>query len=141
MANPELEPGALLKGQPLAVTRKQRRADAKKRLDDAYADVDRRDAGYCWVTGAYTVPGAVSSEQRREHHHLRGRNVMPEWVFQPDRIITVRADVHQLITAGWLDVEGDDARQPIFFHWNSAFVKPGKAPFHLAGKRAQPEID
>ncbi len=123
------------KPEPRAVTKHAKRKAASQALLDAYADVDARDAGYCWVTGRYTVPGAVDARQRREHHHLKGRNVKPEWIHRPERIITVAADVHSLITAEAITVEGADARKLIFFHWNDRIVKPDKRPFRITGRR------
>ena len=127
------------KGLPSVLTKHAKRKAASQALEDAYADVDARDAGYCWVTGRYTQPGAVDQRRRREHHHLKGRNVKPEWVTQPDRIITVAADVHALITAEAITVEGCDARKPIFFHWNQRIVKPGREPFRINTKRPEAE--
>lgn len=126
------------KPAPRALTKHAKRKEADQALREAYADVDARDAGYCWVTGRYTSPGAVDARQRREHHHLKGRNVKPEWVTDPRRIITVAADVHQLITCEAITVEGTDARKPMFFHWNPRIVKPGKEPFHIKARRAIP---
>jgi hypothetical protein len=98
------------------IDRHQRKADRKKRLNDAYEAVDKRDEGVCWVTGRKTHPSG-GPETARDHHHLAGRNVRPEWKFEPDRIITVCREAHRLITDGIIEVEGDDARLPIFFHW------------------------
>jgi len=122
------------KGTPRAVTKHRKRVEADAELQQAYADVDVRDAGYCWITGRYTVPGAVDPRQRREHHHLKGRNVKPEWVTKPERIITVCAEAHSLITQGWIVVEGTDARKPIFFHY-AAHVKPSMRPFVIRSRR------
>lgn len=119
---------------PRAVSKHAKRRAADQALEEAYADVDARDAGYCWVTGRYTRPGAVDARVRREHHHLKGRRVKPEWVTRPERIITVCAEAHELITLGWIVVEGCDARKPIFCHW-AAHVKPDKRPFQITGRR------
>ncbi len=119
---------------PRAIARSKRRAADAAALAEAYADVDRRDAGYCWVTGRYTQSGAVDARVRREHHHLKGRRVRPEWVTRPERIITVCAEVHQLIGLGWIIVEGADARKPIFFHW-ADFVKREQKTFAIKTKR------
>jgi hypothetical protein len=108
--------------------RRQRRLAREQRLDDAYAKVDTRDKGVSWVTGRATVKGSPDARNRRERHHLRGRRVMPEWKYDPDHIITVTAEEHALITNGKLDVEGDDATKPIFFHWNCA---PTYRPFEI----------
>ena len=117
---------------PQAVVRRARRAADAKRLADCYADVDVRDAGICWATGRFTVAGAVDARQRREHHHLKGRRVRPDWIFRPERVITLCAEAHQLVTAGWLVIEGCDARRAIFCHW-APHVKV--KPFELRAKR------
>jgi len=119
---------------PRAITRGKKRAADAKALEDAYADVDRRDGGYCWVTGRYTQSRAADPRVRREHHHLKGRRVRPEWVTKPERIVTVCAEAHQLIGLGWIVVEGCDARKPIFFHW-ADFVKPQQKTFQIQAQR------
>ena len=124
---------------PQAVTKHRKRVEADAALAQAYADVDARDAGYCLVTGRYTVPGAVDPRQRREHHHLKGRNVKPEWVTRPERIITVCREAHDLITQGWIVIEGTDARKQLFAHW-AEHVKPSMRPFVIkARRRGEPE--
>jgi hypothetical protein len=80
----------------------------------------------------------VDARVRREHHHLAGRNVAPEWVTDPHRIITVCSEAHQLITAGWIDVEGDDARGTIRFHWAS-HVQAKDKPFQIRSRRLSQE--
>lgn len=120
---------------PASVQRHQRRKAASQALQDAYSDVDVRDAGYCWVTGRYTQSGAPDARVRREHHHLKGRNVKPEWVTEPNRIVTVAAEAHQLITQGWILVEGVDARKAIRFHWRED-LKAHQKPFHIKGRRS-----
>lgn len=122
---------------PRAVEKAQKRAADEKALAEAYADVDIRDGGRCWVTGRYTSPGAVDRRVRREHHHLKGRNVKPEWVTKPERMITVCAEAHQLITDGWIEVEGADARKPICFHWREG-LKATQKPFRIKGRRTRP---
>jgi len=112
----------------------QRKTDEKALLD-AYAEVDLRDASICWVTGRFTKPGAPDGRVRREHHHLKGRNVRTEWVTVPKRIITVCAEAHQLIEGGFIQVEGADATRPIFFHWNESMMRGRKKPFVIIGKR------
>ncbi len=123
------------KPEPRAASKHRKRRDADAALVEAYADVDVRDAGYCWVSGRYTSSGAVDARVRREHHHLKGRNVKPEWVTRPERIITVCAEAHQLITNGWIVVEGCDARKTLFFHW-AAHVKPSQRTFVIKGRRS-----
>jgi hypothetical protein len=104
---------------PVKVERHNKRAAKKLALEDAYAIVDKRDGNTCWVTSVYLEPAAVDPKFRREHHHLKGRRVEPSWVTKPERIILVSALAHDLITKGWIAVEGVDARKPIFFTWTA----------------------
>lgn len=109
----------LSKGEPRAIGKARRRAADDAALAEAYGDVDLRDGGYCWVTGRYTVSGSPDRRNRREHHHLQGRNVAPDRVVDPTNIITCAAEAHQLIESGHIVVEGIDTTKPIRFHWRS----------------------
>lgn len=120
--------------EPRAIGKAKKRTADKDKLDAAYAEVDLRDGGFCWVTGRYTVGGSPDSRNRREHHHLRGRNAAPELVYEPFNIITTCADAHDLITSGHLVVEGEDARKPIRFHWR-ADVPATSRIFHIKSRR------
>jgi hypothetical protein len=137
MANPDLAPGALLKAniEPGVVSRRKRRAQDAQALQEAYSDVDKREGGFCQVTGRYTLPGAPDARVRREHHHLKGRNVKPEWVTRPERIALVCAEAHALITAGWIAVEGTDARRVLRFHWTE--LVRGRRPFEIQSRRGK----
>lgn len=130
--NPDLKPGALQKGAPLCVTRRERRAEDAKALREAYADVDAREGGYCQVTGRYTVAGAPDARVRREHHHIKGRRVRPDWIDKPERIVLVCAEAHRLITIGWIAVEGTDARRQLRFHWTDVATSH---PFQIKSRR------
>lgn len=125
---------------PGVVARHVRRKEKADRLDEAYADVDLRDKGICWVTGRHTQKAAVSPSIRRERHHLKGRRVMPEWRERPERILTTCKEAHDLITAGWIVVEGADARKPIFFHY-AAHVKPHQKTVVIRRKNVRPEAE
>lgn len=102
---------------PVSVQRHDRKKARKLALEEAYEAVNKRDGNVCWVTGRRLDPSAPNAADRREHHHLKGRRVRPEWREKPERIILVSALAHDLITKGWIAVEGDDARKPIFFHY------------------------
>ena len=115
--------------------RHERRKSDEQALLDAYAEVDLRDASICAVTGRFTKAGAPDARVRREHHHLKGRNVRPEWVTVPKRIITVCKEAHDLITGGFIEVEGTDATKPIFFHWREDMMRGRLKPFRIVGKR------
>lgn len=120
---------------PGVVQRSDRKREKEKQLAEAYAVVDKRDQNRCRATGATLAPAAVDPKQRREHHHLRGRRVRPDWIYRPERICLVSAFVHDLITRGWIEVEGTDARKPLFFSWNDDIAK-GRRP--LVIKRHNP---
>jgi hypothetical protein len=117
------------------LARHERRTEDAQALADAYAEVDLRDQSICAVTGRFTKAGAPDARVRREHHHLKGRNVRPDWVNVPKRIITVCAEAHDLITGGFIQVEGRDATKPIFFHWSEEMMRGRKKPFAIVGKR------
>lgn len=123
---------AFPKPEPRAVTKHTKRKEADQALRDAYADVDARDAGFCWITGRYTQSGAVDARVRREHHHLIPRSRSKALRAMASNIITVCAEAHQLITAGHLVVEGADARRPLFFHWSPSVENP---PFRIKPKK------
>lgn len=120
---------------PSAVARRQRRKAAQDALDAAYAEVDLRDGGWCWVTGRYTQSGAPDARVRREHHHLKPRSTAPEAKADAHNIITVTSEAHSLITAGWIVVEGTDARKAIRFHWR-ADIKASQKPFVIKSRRS-----
>lgn len=113
--------------------RHERRLTEREKLDAVYAEVDGRDGSICWVTGRFTLASAPDARQRRQHHHLSGRNVRPDWVYQAKRIITVCQEAHDLIEGGFIDVQGRDATKPIFFHWNACMAKR-KKPFVIKSK-------
>lgn len=122
------------KGSGRLARHERRRAD-QEALAEAYAEVDLRDASICWVTGRFTKAGAPDARVRREHHHLKGRNVRPDWVNVPKRIITVCAEAHELIEGGFIQVEGTDATKPIFFFWNEQAMRGRLKPFRIIGRR------
>lgn len=122
---------ALPKPTPGVLARGWKRAEAATKLEKCYAKVDARDDSTCWVTGLKVTPFAQDHARRREHHHLAGRRVKPEWKFDVNRIITLSRYVHELVTKHILLVIGDDARRPIVFAWNPRMVKANAAPFHI----------
>lgn len=115
--------------------RHARRAEADKALADAYEVVNVREGNVCKVTGRFLQAGAVDARVRREHHHLEPRSLAPDRVADPSNIILVSAEVHDLITGRFIEVEGTDANKPIFFHWNEAAMKGRAKPFRIVSKR------
>lgn len=108
----------LSKGTPGPIARRKRRAAKDEKLEDAYAEVDARDGGFCVVTGWYTQPGAIDHRARREHHHIQPRSTYPERITDPTNIITTCALAHWLIENGRIVVEGITTRKPLRFHWH-----------------------
>jgi hypothetical protein len=102
---------------PGVVARHSKKKARDERLQEAYAAVDTRDQNRCRATGHLLHPGSVDPKFRREHHHLRGRRVRPDWREKPERICLVSKAVHDLINIGWIDCEGTDARKTLFFHY------------------------
>lgn len=117
------------------LARNERRAAEEKALNDAYELVNVRDGNQCRVTGRFVQAGAVDARVRREHHHLEPRSLSPLRVADPANIILVCAEAHDLITGRFIEVEGDDATKPVFFHWNEEAMKGRIKPFRIVGKR------
>lgn len=117
--------------------RRERDAVNEKRLQDAYAEVDQRHGPFCAVTGIMFRFDSPDPRTTRHHHHLKGRRVRPDWIYQAKRIIPVTAEVHDLIEGGFIVVEGDDATKPMFFHWDEEQLRlyKKKKPFRLVSKR------
>ncbi len=115
--------------------RKARKAEATAEMEQAYEQVNIRDGNQCRVTGRFLQAGAVDARVRREHHHLQPRSLAPSLVAEPRNIILVCAEVHALITGGFIEIEGKDATKPLFAHWNEAAMKGRIKPFRIVGKR------
>lgn len=110
-----------------------RAADAK--LLAAYRKVNAREDNKCQVTGVTLTPNSRNPKTLREHHHIKGRNLKPEWVTDPKRIILVSRHIHEFLTGNVLLVIGTDART-CRFSWNRNLVKPSKEPFRLRAEKA-----
>lgn len=115
--------------------RRERKAKEEAALAEAYEFVNVRDGNQCRVTGRFLQPGAVMASVRREHHHLEPRSTAPDRVCDPANIVLVAAEVHELITGGFIQVEGKNANKPVFFHWNEQAMKGRVKPFRIVGKR------
>ncbi len=119
------------KHTPAPVARHWRATANDAKLEHAYRAVELREDNHCQVTGVPLVPKSPNDKRRREHHHLTGRRVRPEWRHRPERILLVSADVHRLLESHALQPDGCDARKPIRFAWNRRIVPAGKEPFRL----------
>lgn len=126
---------AFPKPEPLALHRAKRKAARASALDEAYRAVDLRDGGVCRATGRTTRSGDPDARVRREHHHLAGRHVRPDWRHDTKRIVTLCAEAHQLVESYALLIEGANADGRLLFHWNRDIVPVGKEPFRLKSKR------
>lgn len=113
-------------------TRRKTKAEA---LAAAYEIVNQRDGNRSRVSGCTLLASSPDKHQRREHHHLAGRNVRPEWRDDPRRIILVSAFEHGLLESGALLYEGEDANKRIVFHWDYTRIKPGQEPLRILSKR------
>jgi hypothetical protein len=142
VANSDFAPGAFFKHKltPGVVERHTRKATKAKALRDAYAIVDKRDGNRCRCTGLPLDPGAKEPKHRREHHHLKGRNVAPEWREDPNRIVLVSKAVHDLINNGYIVVEGTDATKRLVFTY-AAHVPEKARIVKIASKRRSQRKD
>ena len=120
------------KGLPGIISRRVKVIEQERLLTAAYAAVNLRDQNRCAVTGVPLSAYSMQDKCRREHHHLVGRRIKPEWRTDPRRIILVSAYVHKLITANALVTDQFDAQKPIVWRWNYKIVKPGKEPFRVS---------
>jgi hypothetical protein len=80
-------------------TKRQKRA-TEHALAKAFREmVWTRDGGRDRATGELVVLGSPLSFLRGEVHHLKGRNVMPEWKYEPMRAVLLSASNHELADA------------------------------------------
>lgn len=70
------------------------------------AFVDQRDRYRCRCCGRRTRQTLTLCPERREHHHLVGRNVAPGLVCDPRNVITVCLECHDTLTRHDIRVEG-----------------------------------
>src|SRR5688572_22810113 len=117
------------------LARNARKAAEAAALREAYEVVNIRDGGQCRVTGRSVQAGAVDARVRREHHHLLPRSLAPNRVAEPDNIIVVCKEAHDLITGRFLKVEGTNASQRVCFHWNESAMKGRVKPFRIVSRR------
>lgn len=115
--------------------RHEKRAKEERELAEAYEVVNVRDGNQCRVTGRFVQGAAVDGRVRREHHHLVPRSLAPERVADPNNIILVCAEAHDLITGKFIEVEGTDASKAVFFHWSEEAMKGRVKPFVIKSKR------
>lgn len=124
--------GGIGKGKPRCLVEPYKASLHERKLAAAYALVNVRDENKCQVSGVVLWTKTDDERRLRTHHHLKGRNVKPEWIYQPKRIILVSWAVHQLLTRKVILVEGTDASKRLTFWWNRNLVKAGKEPMRLA---------
>jgi hypothetical protein len=142
MANPEYPPGAFFKSQvvPRVLAKHTKKGLALRALADAYAAVDARDKKRCRATGRPLTPGAVMPAMRLERHHLAKRSTHKDKVADASNIVTLAADVHQLVEAGLIEIEGTNADARLVFRW-AASVKPEQKMVKLLSKRKSQNKD
>lgn len=122
------------KGSPRVLVKRAKDTAHDRKLAKAYKAVNLREDNRCQVTGVNLTPGALDEKRRREHHHLKGRNVRPEWVYRSERIILVSKFIHDLLTANAIIPDGCDARKPIKFSWNRNIVRAGHEPIRIPAR-------
>jgi hypothetical protein len=126
---------------PSVVTKARRRTDKAEALSAAYAACDRRDKSTCRVTGRTLKAGAPDARVRREHHHLDERSRDKGLIAEPSNIITVAAEVHALITAGMIVVEGTNADTVLRFHWRADVPKEQRIVVIKSRRKSQREAE
>lgn len=133
MANPAYPYGAFFKDRsvPAVLAKSRKDSEHERKLAKAYAAVNEREADVCQVSGVKLSAASRDEKRRREHHHLKGRNVKPEWVYEPKRIVLVSAYIHKLLQGKVILVDGTDATKPPTFTWNRRLVAPGREPMRL----------
>lgn len=119
------------KPRPAVLERHDKENEHDRKLAKAYRAVEVREGNRCQVTGVELYARASNWKRQREHHHLKGRLVRPEWVYRPERILLVSQFVHRFLTSNALQPDGCNARKPIKFFWNYRIVKPGHEPLRL----------
>lgn len=120
---------------PAALEKYAKRAAADKALRDAYAAVDARDKRTCRATGRPLMAGAVDPRMRLERHHLVKRSASQAGIADARNIVTLAADVHRLVEAHAIEIEGTDANGRLIFRWNKKVLAGKAPPFQLLSKR------
>jgi hypothetical protein len=136
MANPDYPAGAFFKSQavPRVLAAHSKKVAAEQALREAYAAVDARDKKRCRATGRPLTPGTVLPAMRLERHHLAKRSTNKDRIADSKNIVTLAADVHQLVEAGLIEIEGTDADARLVFRW-AKHVKPEQQMVKLLSKR------
>jgi hypothetical protein len=135
MANPDYPPGHFFKHTsvtPRVLEKSRKESEHDRKLAKAYEAVNQREDNHCQVSGVKLQPKTANQRLLREHHHVKGRRVKPEWVYDPKRIVLCSKFIHDLFTGKVLLLESTDATKPLQLRWNRAIVKPGKEPIRLA---------
>jgi hypothetical protein len=134
MANPAYPPGAFFKHTsvtPAVIAKGRKKSEHERKLAEAYREVEVREDNVCQVSGVKLQPRTDNPKRLREHHHIKGRNVKPEWVYESKRIVLCSKFIHDLFTGKALILDSTDATKPLALRWNRAIVKPGKEPIRL----------
>lgn len=74
-------------------------------------------------------------------HHIVKRSLDKGAITDSRNVVTVAGDVHQLLEAHALEIEGTNADARLVFHWNRRMVKKGAEPFTLLSKRTSQNRD
>ena len=125
------------KGIPRVIQKATKRREDDQALKDAYTLVDARDKRTCRATGRPLTPGAVMPAMRLERHHLKPRSTHPELITDSRNVVTVAADVHQLIEAAKIEVEGTDADGRLIFRWATGVPEKERIVTLLSKRKSQ----
>lgn len=123
--------GGIPKVRPRVLVKAAKESEHDRKLRLAYEKVNGREDNTCQVSGAQLFGTSRSDKARRQHHHLKGRNVKPEWIYDPRRILLCSEFIHKLLQSKAILVDGTDATKPLTFTWNRRMLKPGKEPIRL----------
>jgi hypothetical protein len=123
--------GGIPKVRPRVLAKAEKESEHDRKLRVAYEKVNLREEDTCQVSGVKLFALSQNERTRRQHHHLKGRNVKPEWVYEPRRILLCSEYLHKLLQSKAILVDGTDATKPLVFAWNRRMVKPGKEPIRL----------
>ena len=123
--------GGIPKVRPRVLVKAEKESAHDRKLRIAYEKVNVREADTCQVSGVKLYPFSTNERNQREHHHLKGRNVKPEWTYEPRRILLCSAFIHKLLQSKSILVDGTDATKPLTFTWNRRLVKASREPIRL----------
>lgn len=122
---------------PKAVETRTKRVDKAAALRKAYAEVDKRDAKRCCVTGVRLIADHDDEAKRLTRDHLAPRSTAPERYSDPDNLLSCSWRVHRELQASRLipvDKSGNETTyvsKIAGYRWSERVKTP---PFKLGAK-------